>query len=94
MEPNSLNSAYSKELRNGFKEFFINLIDLYQKGIELYGQLAHKCNDDKKILNSGSNASTKYLEMHCLLQAKFLEFENNFRNLLLVDGVSDYALIL
>ncbi len=94
LEPNSLNSAYSKELKKEFKDVFMNLIDLYQKGIELYGQLAHKCNDDKKILNSGSNASTKYLEMHCLLQAKFLEFENNFRNLLLVDGVSDYSLIL
>lgn len=90
LELNEQNAIYSKEKKKDFKNVFKQLIDLYQKGIELYGQLATKYNaaDDKtsKSLNVNHVPSTKYVEMHCLLQEKFLEFENSFRNLLLIDG--------
>jgi len=90
LEPNTHNSIYSKELKKEFKDVFKNLIDMYQKGIELYGKLAQDYNNNKKNLNGSNLTSDKYLEMHCLLQTKFMEFENTFRNLLLIDGVSIY----
>ena len=97
LEPNDLNSSYSKEEKKEFKNVFKHLIDLYQQGIELYGKLAHKSNSESEVKstpaknpNSSNIPSSKYLEMHCLLQDKFHEFENSFRNLLLVDGVIFY----
>lgn len=96
LEPNDLNSSYSKEEKKEFKNVFKHLIDLYQQGIELYGKLAHKSNSESEVKstpaknpNSSNIPSSKYLEMHCLLQDKFHEFENSFRNLLLVDGDFD-----
>ena len=97
------------------------MIDLYQKGIDLYGQLANRqtgnnnqqssnvnttvstatlTNDETSLGKQGSLQSysnvangasnNKHFEMHKLLQDKFNELENSFRNLLLVDGVSSY----
>ena len=96
LEPNDYNMHYSKDLKKDFKNVFKHLIDLYQKGIDLYGQLAAKINSASEENSHHKNIpSTKYLDMHCLLRDKFLEFENTFRNLLLVDGVSDnYVLLL
>jgi hypothetical protein len=110
LEPNKLNKVYSKELKQKFKSTFKRLIDLYQKGIDLYYQLALKLNQSsetstaengtKMVNGGGASAATnainatpnnlnslKYFEMHRLLQEKFNELENSFRNLLLIDGV-------
>ena len=40
LEPTELNLKYSKEVKKKFKLIFKRLIELYNKGIELYGQLA------------------------------------------------------
>ena len=42
LDPNELNKHYSKELKKEFKHTFKRLIDAYQKGIDMYGQLANK----------------------------------------------------
>lgn len=90
LEPCELNEIYSKELKKEFKLVFKQLIDVYQKGIELFGQLATKYNTAEDKTNKSLNPNNlKYLDMHCLLRDKFLEFENTFRNLLLVDGDFD-----
>ena len=92
-----MNSSYSKDEKKEFKNVFKRLIDLYQQGIDLYGKLAQKSkgeNEPKSTpaknlnTNHSNTSSNKYLEMHCLLQEKFHEFENSFRNLLLIDGVN------
>ena len=119
LEPNDLNKNYSKELKKEFKITFKRLIDSYQKGIDMYGQLANKQlmsshttvsneeNSNRLSLNVTNLINTtisltsnpsltsqqsqivnKYYEMYRLLQEKFSEVENSFRNLLLIDGVS------
>ena len=100
LEPNDFNGEYSKELKKEFKTVFRRLIDLYQKGIDQYGQLANKFNqvngeeaNTHRSMSISSNSNNhppanKYSEMHRLLQEKFNEVENSFRNLLLIDGVS------
>ena len=98
LEPTELNLKYSKEVKKKFKLIFKRLIELYNKGIELYGQLATKQNSATPNINNNSSSmsplspneaiSNKYTEMHRLLKEKFNEFENSFRNLLLIDGVS------
>ncbi len=133
LDPNELNKHYSKELKKEFKHTFKRLIDAYQKGIDMYGQLANKhvtntggAHDDQSsnrlslnvsnlinttITSSSAlqqqqhqqpqqqqqqqqqnqqNTANKYLEMYRLLQEKFNEVENSFRNLLLIDGVSSF----
>lgn len=120
LEPNKLNIEYSKELKSKFKTIFKKLIEFYQKGIDLYKELAIKLihmneesltalalrNISSSINTSGltcsnmivnssgqtatifnQNSSIKHFEMSRLLQEKFNELENNFRNLLLIDGV-------
>ncbi len=114
LEPTDLNNKYGKELKKKFKYTFKRLIDLYQKGIDLYGQLGNNKTssnqpngissnvssttltndtDSKKDVKDAQNTSgavnnsNKLVEMHKILQDKFNEMENNFRNLLLVDGV-------
>lgn len=123
LDPNELNKHYTKELKKEFKNTFKRLIDSYQKGIDMYGQLANKqvtsSHDDSStnrlslnvsnlinttITNTSNlnqhqqqqqqqtqqqqlNTASKYLEMYRLLQEKFNEVENSFRNLLLIDGV-------
>ena len=80
---------------------FKRLIDSYKKGIDLYYQLGLKiCETANDTLNAkastismasnvnSTNTSSKYLDMYRLLMEKFGELENNFRNLLLIDGVS------
>lgn len=105
LDPNEFNSRYSKELKKKFKIMFKRLVDLYKRGISLYYQLALKLatsetdggNANKSsTINvslsanmSSINQSNKYIEMHRLLQEKFNELENNFRNLLLIDGVGE-----
>ena len=96
LEPHELNAAYSKELKKQFKQVFKRLVDLYQKGIEAYGQLANQLAGtligpaEESVSKAASNGAPSHrcLEMFNLLQEKFGEFENNFRNLLLIDGVS------
>lgn len=109
LEPNKLNKSYPKELKRKFKITFKRLIDLYQKGIDLYHQLAVKSNTQQpsdenvavknvSVINTSSlnssnavsqnvSSSVKHFEMSRLLQEKFNELENSFRNLLLIDGV-------
>jgi vacuolar-type H+-ATPase catalytic subunit A/Vma1 len=105
LDPNEMNKHYSKELKKEFKNTFKRLIDSYQKGIEMYGQLANKLitgNDEHSASNRLSlnvsnlinttltqQTATKYLDMYRLLQDKFNEVENSFRNLLLIDGDFD-----
>lgn len=132
LEPNKFNKNYPKELKRKFKTTFKRLIDSYQRGIDLYQQLAIKANQtseeaaattttttttnmttiaiasviskntssliNSSVLNSSSSqsggqnnaptSSLKYYEMSRILQEKFNELENSFRNLLLIDGVS------
>lgn len=133
LEPNKLNKNYPKELKRKFKITFKRLIDLYQKGIDLYHQLAVKANQitsedlsslaakntslvNSSVLNSSGTNSTitpiqqavgqatssqnnvnttmKYFEMSRILQEKFYELENSFRNLLLIDGVSSHVMFI
>ena len=63
---------YSKLLKRRFKLIFKRLIELYQRGIDLYDTL--NPNKDNKL--------------YIMLQEKLNECENTFRNLLLIDGVS------
>ncbi|RNA06745.1 dedicator of cytokinesis 9-like [Brachionus plicatilis] len=94
LDPNEFNSKYSKELKKKFKLTFKRLVDSYKKGIDLYFQLSKKitesCADvqlnSKNSAISISNQTNKYLEMYRILSEKFAELENNFRNLLLIDG--------
>jgi hypothetical protein len=99
LEPTELNMKYSKELKKKFKLIFKRLIELYNRGIELYGQLTTKQSQATPNTNNNNNSPlspteantnslNKYTEMHRLLKEKFNEFENSFRNLLLIDGVS------
>jgi hypothetical protein len=122
LDSNDSNKQYPKELKKQFKNVFKRLIDLYQKGIELYGQLAsqqassssvpaanshNSHNSEEKplinnnfinnsnsknsaSLNANTSSINKYADMHRLLQEKFNEVENNFRNLLLIDGVGGH----
>lgn len=102
LDPNEFNTRYSKELKKKFKITFKRLIDLYKKGIELYYQLGSKpatsetdsgaaktSTINMNQSSSANNSSNKYIEMHRLLLEKFNELENNFRNLLLIDGVCE-----
>ena len=128
LEPNKFNRNYAKDLKRKFKVTFKRLVDSYQKGIDLYQQLAIKANQISSeeatssagmknsslintsalnftnVLAASSTSSTntaantnanahvysslKYFEMSRLLQEKFNELENSFRNLLLIDGVN------
>lgn len=96
LDPNEFNAKYSKELKKKFKLTFKRLVDSYKKGIDLYFQLSKKITqsvtdaqlNSKNSAISISNQTNKYLDMYRLLTEKFAELENNFRNLLLIDGVS------
>lgn len=97
LDPNEFNAKYSKELKKKFKLIFKRLIDSYKKGIDLYFQLSKKITESsaldaqsnsKNSTVSISNQTNKYLEMYRILSEKFAELENNFRNLLLIEGVS------
>lgn len=128
LEPNKFNRNYAKDLKRKFKVTFKRLVDSYQKGIDLYQQLAIKANQisseeatssagikNSSLINTSAlnftnvlaasstsstntaantnanahvNSSLKYFEMSRLLQEKFNELENSFRNLLLIDGVN------
>jgi hypothetical protein len=114
---------YSKELRTQFKLVFKRLVDLYQRGIDIYGSLAIQSTSLPSASNNSNSTSaatcslpisteqqpqsqpqpqqqqnsnsllalnSRSVDMYNLLQEKFNEFENSFRNLLLVDGVSIY----
>ena len=129
LEPSESSSAkkYSKDLKRQFKHVFIRLIDLYQKGVQLYTQLSqsklnhaannsglHRSNtlatndksSNKTSLppavalasanspNTRNQTTTPTVDMQTLLAIKFNELENNFRNLLLVDGVRQLELII
>ena len=104
LEPTDLNMQYSREIKKKFKHIFKRLIELYQKGIDLYGQLGASSSTNavsQPNANGGGDTAAviapvavtqhnnKYAEMHRLLQEKYNEVENSFRNLLLIDGVSE-----
>jgi hypothetical protein len=90
LEPTDSNMKYSKQQKLKFKLIFKRLIELYQKGIDLYALLQIQLNQESTATNqlnksaSNSNETT----LHRILQEKFNEFENTFRNLILIDGVS------
>ncbi|CAF1070860.1 unnamed protein product [Brachionus calyciflorus] len=98
LDPNELNTKYSKDLKKKFKLTFKRLVDLYKKGIEMYYQLGLKITESlEQNVNAKSSTismstanntlnGNKYLDMYKLLLEKFGELENNFRNLLLIDG--------
>jgi hypothetical protein len=106
LEPTESNMKYSKECKKNFKHVFKKLIDLYQNGIDMYAQLALRINQNQHLslneektsqavtnssnTNNASSDINKYVEMHRMLKEKFNEFENSFRNLLLIDGVSSF----
>lgn len=92
-----------KKFKNIFKkliDLYQNGIDMYA---QLALRINHhsqnpSLNDEKSSqvvtnVSNANNASTdinKYVEMHRMLKEKFNEFENSFRNLLLIDGVSHF----
>ena len=73
-----------------FKLIFKRLIELYQKGIDSYALLQLQLNHESTAANQSGKTSSNSNEttLHRILQEKFNEFENTFRNLILIDGVS------
>lgn len=89
LEPTDSNMKYSKQQKLKFKLIFKRLIEMYQKGIDLYASLQHQINQESNTANLTGKTTSNSNEMtlHRILQEKFNEFENTFRNLILIDGV-------
>ncbi len=83
---------YSNDLMKEFKNIFRRMIEMFKQGIELYLKLTTDKIDDagnnnnNKSSNNNNNNNSQKIDVHQLLQQRFHDIENKFKNLL-IEGV-------
>jgi hypothetical protein len=84
----SESAKYSPDLMKEFKIIFKRLIELFKQGIELYGKLTNIDKTDDSASNNkySSNQPNRQIDVHQLLQQRFVDIENKFKHLL-TEGV-------
>jgi hypothetical protein len=84
----SESAKYSPDLMKEFKIIFKRLIELFKQGIEVYGKLTNidKTDDLASYNKYSSNQPNRQIDVHQLLQQRFVDIENKFKHLL-TEGV-------
>ncbi len=80
----SESAKYSPDLMKEFKIIFKRLIELFKQGIEVYCKLTNIDKTDDLASNNkySSNQSNRQIDVHQLLQQRFVDIENKFKHLL------------